>query len=366
MKKVFRTISEEILIIFARLVLWRHRPIIIAVTGSSGKTTTKEVIGSALGAATGGNVLIGFGNLGTVAGVPLSVLKINVNLLDISQISFIFTSILIMIFASLKTLFYLLSPFYPKYLVLEVSADRIGDIKKTAVYLRPDISVITNISAAHLEHFNTLEGVKKEKEQLAIHTKVSGLVVIFGNIDLSAKIKDVTKAKTVIIRGNMLDFASNAANEIGKWLKLNPKKIEQGAQTAKLPEGRFDIHSGIKGTTVIDSSYNANPLSVEYALQKLNHFVKDNGRKIIVLGDMLELGKDTLKYHREIGEKAKAISDYLITIGPNSKEMPSDYYCLNIADAYNHLLRLIAPGDTILIKGSHGMHLNKLVNKLKV
>lgn len=364
MKKLFRFIFEELLVIFAQLVLWRHKPTVIAVTGSAGKTTTKEIIGSALNFATKGDVLIGFGNLGTVSGVPLSVLKINVSLLDKSPLAFILFSVFIVFFAFFKTLYYFLSPFYPKYLVLEVSADRIGDIKKTASYLQPDISVITNISAAHLEYFQTISGVKKEKEQLAVHTKEGGLVIIYGNNETAVQIKEATKAKTVIIQGNMLDFAQSAAREVGKWLKLSPEKIKQGADRAKLPKGRFDVCAGIKNTTIIDSSYNANPISVEYALQKFSNFVNDR-RKIVVLGDMLELGKDCLKYHRSVGEKAKAMSDYLIAIGPNSKEMPADYYCQNIDDAYNHLLRLITPGDTILIKASHGMHLEKLVDKLK-
>lgn len=364
MKKIFRSVFEELLIVFARLVLWRHKPTVVAVTGSAGKTTTKEIIGSAIRRATKGDTLIGFGNLGTVSGVPLSILKINVSLLDKSPLSFILMAIFIALVAFVKTLYYFLSPFYPKYLVLEVSADRAGDIKKTASYLQPDISVITNISAAHLEYFQTINGVKKEKEQLAVHTKEGGLVIIYGNNEAATAIGETTKAKTVIIKGNGLDFAPNAAREVGKWLELNPEKIEQGINGAKLPEGRFDVYAGIKNTTIVDSTYNANPISVEYTLQKFSNFA-NNRRKIVVLGDMLELGKQQLKYHRDIGEKAKAICDYLIAIGQNSKEMPSDYYCQNIDDAYNHLLRLITPGDTILIKASHGMHLEKLVDKLK-
>ena len=365
MKKIFRTIFEEVLIIFAKVILWRHKPIIVAITGSAGKTTTKEIIGSALIMAAKGEVLIGYGNLGTVSGVPLSLLKINVNLLDKNQLSFILVAIFIFIFAFFKTLYYFLSPFYPKYIVLEVSADRIGDIKKTATYLLPDICIITNIGAAHLEHFKTLEGVRKEKEQLAVYTKKNGLVILFGNDRNALKIKEVTKAKVIEIKGGVLNFALSAAQEIGKWLKLDLAKIKQGAEKTELPEGRFDVIRGKNSSTIIDSSYNANPVSVDYILEKFNNFVKDDGRKIVVLGDMLELGKDTLKYHQETGEKAKLYSDYLIAIGPNSKEMPADYYCESIDDAYQHLLQVIAPGDTILIKASHGMHLNKLVSKLK-
>lgn len=366
MKKIFRAIFEELLISCAKIIIWRHQPTIIAITGSAGKTTTKIVIGNALARAKGEEeVLVGYGNLGTVSGVPLSLLKINVNLLDQSPIVFIISTVFLFIVALIKTVWYLIYPFYPQIAVLEVSADRVGDIQKTAAYLQPEISVFTNIGAAHLEYFGTIEGVRKEKEQLAIHTQKDGLIIINGVDENCRKLAAIAPAKVVLISEED-DFAVSATQEIGRWLGLDEDKIKKGAESARLPQNRFDIIAGVKKTTIVDSSYNANPVSVEYILDKFNQYAKSGGRKIIILGDMLELGKDSLKYHKEIGEKAKSYCDYLIAIGPNSKEMPADYYCQNISDAYQHLLQVIAPGDTILVKASHGMHLNKLVDKLKV
>jgi UDP-N-acetylmuramoyl-tripeptide--D-alanyl-D-alanine ligase len=356
MKKQIRKIIEAILTTCAQLIIWRHQPKVIAVTGSAGKTTTKYIIGSVLEAGFGDKVLIGHGNLATLTGVPLALVGLRVS--DFNPLVWI----LILPWVALKTILIMVWPFYYSHVVLEVAADLPGGIDIISRYLKPLVSVVTNVGPAHLEYFKTVEGVAREKACLVVHTRPEGLVVLNGDDPLVVKMANQTQAEVKLLHEKADTFARVAATTIGNWLGLSQEVIDHGLANIELPKSRLDILTGKSDTTIIDSTYNANPVSMKAALEKLGSF---EGRKIAVLGDMLELGPDAKKYHQEIGVLARANADYVIGIGPLSENMISDFWTESRTAALKHLLEVIRPGDTILIKASHGMHLEEIVTEMK-
>lgn len=359
MRSFFRKLTESILTYCAKITLWRYSPYIIAITGSAGKTTTKYTVGEVLKSGLGTDrVRVGFGNLSTVSGVPLAILDIQT--IDLNPLSWL----IILPWAIIKTVYIFLSFSFPHYLVLEVAADRPGDIEKIAKYLHPSVSVVTNVGPSHLQYFKNIQNVGQEKSALVKNTSRSGLVILNKNDDEVNLMAKLTTAEVIYLNCSSSDFAIESAKIIGKKLDINENKLKTGIRSVKLPSGRFDLLTGKKDTLIIDSSYNANPVSVRDALLQLAK-VAGSRRKIIVLGDMLELGSQSIKYHQEIGRLARLTGDYLMAIGKYSSVMPADFKTLNLKEAIDHLLSIIQTGDTILIKASHGMHLEQVVSALK-
>jgi UDP-N-acetylmuramoyl-tripeptide--D-alanyl-D-alanine ligase len=363
-KKYIRKIIEKILTACAKVLLFRHRPIIIAITGSAGKSTTKITVGTVLQEKYKHKVLIGYGNLGTISGTPLALLNIKANILDAGSWA-PFYLILLTIISILKTLWLVIWPFYFKYMVLELTADLPGDLQITSSYLKPDVSIVTNVGQSHLEYFKTIEAVGIEKSAIVKNAKSKGLVILNGNDKNVLKMEKLTKAKVEVIKVKPYLFADRVGEVVGRYFGLNDSEIKKGLSKVKLPTGRFDILKGKNNTTLIDGTYNSNPVSVNYSLEKLNSISGSYGRKIIVLGDMLELGENTAFYHEQVGLQARKIADYLVAIGPLCAHMPADFKTLSIDQAAEYLLKLIKPNDIILIKASHGMKLHRLIEKLK-
>jgi UDP-N-acetylmuramoyl-tripeptide--D-alanyl-D-alanine ligase len=365
MKKIIRNLVEKILTACAKTILWRHNIKIIAITGSAGKTTTKTMVGSVLKEGLGNQVLIGFGNLGTISGLPLALLNFQVNILD-SSFGGLYL-LMLTILALLKTFWLLIWPFYYTYGVFELTADRPGDLHLISQYLKPDVSIVTNVGQAHLEYFKNLEGVAKEKVAIAKYAKKTGLVILNGQDPYVLGMKDKTQASVKIVKVRPYLFGPEVSRIVGHYFGLNDTDIENGLKKVILPRGRFDIFKGKKQTQIIDSTYNSNPVSVKATLEQLDQVVKSSGRKIIVLGDMLELGDKSDFYHQEVGKIARPQADILVAVGPrSSKNMPADFKTESIDRAYQYIIDKLRPGDTVFIKASHSMHLQDLVNKLKV
>lgn len=365
MKKYIRKVIERILTTCARVVLWRHHPQVIVITGSAGKTTTKVTVGSVLAEGFGKNqVLISFGNLGTISGVPLALLNFKVNLLDAGFLAPLYL-ILLVVPSILKTFWLVIWPFYFKYVVLELTADQPGDLDITSGYLKPNISIVTNVGESHLEHFKSVVGVAREKGLIVKNVRKDGLVILNGLDDNVLGMRSLTTARAEIINTESYKFAGRAAEIVGKHYGQSIKSIQRGLGKVKSPKSRFDILKGIKGTTLVDSTYNSNPVSVRSSLERFKEIARGHRRKIIVFGDMLELGPDAEKYHQQIGQEIKKNTDYLITFGPLASTVPANFNAKTISEAYQHLINYIQPNDVILVKGSHGMRLYALIEKLK-
>lgn len=339
---------------------------IIGITGSNGKTTTKELTALILG--TRYRVLKNKGNLNNNIGLPLSLAGIQ----EADEMG-----------------------------VLEMGASAPGDIRDLCEIALPQYGVLTNISYAHLEGFKDLETVRKTKLELLDYIDVAvvnaddpflvegvyasgfkGWVVRYG-------IKNYAEVRATHIRlrrqGSVfqLKTAENtslevhakifgmlniynilAASSIGYLFNIDLEDMKNAIESFEGIPMRFEIKD-INGIKVISDVYNANPVSMEGALQELARIRK--GRAIAVLGDMLELGPYEKEAHRKIGRLLRELSiDILITVGSRmifaAKEFKGRFYKVKTAEAAGRLLQDIhKKGDTILIKGSRGMYMEKVL-----
>jgi len=353
---------------------WRdgfHIPV-VAVTGSSGKTTVKELIGAILSVGAerrGRSVCITRGSLNNDIGLPLTLMRLS----DEHESA-----------------------------VVELGANHAGEIDLLARIARPTVGVITNAGAAHLEGFGSLDGVAKAKGELLEHLPAPGAAVL--NAD--DRYIDEWRARTTAGRVLTFGFSANADFTVDG----EPALDEHGARfTLKTPRGSFDValpllgrtnvlnalaaaaaayavgcddadiaaglarasavrgrmHAvgGRAGAVVIDDAYNANPLSARAAL---DHLATLPGRRIFVLGDMFELGPDAARLHADVGEYARSRCDALVAIGSLAAHAAAAFGAGgeafdDVAAAVDALRPRLGDGVTVLVKGSRAMGLERVV-----
>lgn len=361
MKHYFRIILEGILKFLANRVLCSRKPQIIAITGSVGKSTAKEAIYQVLKDEFKDQIWKNEGNLNEEIGVPLSILGFKHSIRW-----FLWPIVLLTAFK--RTLFYSLNlSLYPKILILELSASKPGDIDYLVSFIKPHIGIVTAVGLAHIEFFKNLDNIIKEKRKIIEILDNTGFALL--NID-DKNIKEMSKythAKVVYFHGNNFDSAKNIAREIGLIYRIEIKKIQKSLENFIPLKGRMNIIRGIKNTIILDDTYNANPLSMERALEKLKVLAKEtkSKREIAVLGSMLELGELSKTAHQEIQKQAREITNLLITVGNNYIKEISDFHFDNSSEAASFILSKIEKGDIILVKGSRGMKMEKVVEKLR-
>ncbi len=324
---------------------------VIGVTGSVGKTTTKDMIASILSQER--KTLKNEENYNNEIGVPLTLLKLT----DKHEAA-----------------------------VIEMAMQRLGEIALLAQVVRPTISVVTNIGEAHLEFLKSKRNVAKAKAEIFKYQNKKDYSVInaddehfehlmsnvrcpmsnvmtFGILekaDMTPKALDGIKLP---IPGEHNIYNALAAIAVAKILKVKKSSIKQGLESFKPSSKRMEIVDRPDGTRIINDTYNANPQSMAAALKVLT---TQSGRKIAVLGDMYELGSITRSAHRRIGELAKKLgTDILISVGKLSKEMKADFHFSSNQLAIKKLKKIIRPGDTILAKASRGMHLEEVVEAIR-
>lgn len=350
---------------------------VIAVTGSAGKTTLKDMISWVL--SKNFNVLSNEGTKNNHIGLPLALIKTNA-LHDVA--------------------------------VLELGTNHPGEIEYLSKICQPNIGIITNIGSAHLEYFGNLNGVLKEKYALIrnlekpyiallnaddnlLKKKVfqkTGKPVVFG---VSIKDKSDFYADNIKLRLGKLEFCVNSgfSDKINNF-KLNTqgynniynalvataaarifgmgyKEISLMLSSFKFPAGRLNFikRNGIK---FIDDTYNSNPLSLKLALDTLNR-LNIKGRKIFVMGDMLELGSLKEEFHAQAGMHAAKICDIFIAVGKLSDialsaaksggfDSKKIFSCNSSQEARNILFDKIFPNhdDIVLVKGSRGMKMEEI------
>jgi len=354
---------------------------IVAITGSMGKTTTKEFAAKLLSAKF--NVLKSEGNLNSTSGLPLSLIKLS----EGHQIA-----------------------------VLEMATNKKGEIAQLSKITKPNIAAILNISEVHLEFFGSLKNIAKEKLSL-INYLDNDSIVIFNNDDYF--LKDIAYSKkysyglenksdlmiknteTIMpygfkgkfsekgktypfyfpIRGRWNLYNLLAAVSITRHCNVPWDTILDIIPHLEIPSMRGKLYHLQKDILLIDDSYNSNPKALYEACLDFNN-LSTKGRKILILGDMLELGKHSEKLHRFIGEKIAYLNiDSVFCIGNLSyliiKEIKSrsinkieTFHYEKVEDALDFLLNYIKKGDSILIKGSRGIGLdiiaNNLIFKLKI
>ncbi len=406
MQNFLKKIVITILTWQARVVILHYKPKVIAVTGSVGKTSTKDAIFTALSRFK--KVRKSEKSYNSEIGIPLTILGLengwNNPLIWLKNIIKGFGRM-----CYVKT--------YPEWLVLEVGAGKPKDITSVTAWLSPDVAVITHFPdrPVHIEFFGNVEKIIEEKSALAfalkkngtlilnhddakvyaLHEKVDRKSVSYGKSENStykatypsyiysngSKIPSGINFKLVydgntfpvtlhnIIGFHYIDSALAAlavSNEIGCDLLGSIETL--AAYTA--PPGRLSLIAGINGSTIIDDSYNSSPLATIAALSTLKNI--EAKRKIAVLGDMLELGKITEEAHREIGREARDIVDMLVTVGPRAKFIANGALDAGFASdkikifdnsfqAVEFLKENLSQSDLVLVKGSQGVRLEKIV-----
>ena len=408
MKTMIKSILVALLTAEARVLLRRTKPAIIAVTGSVGKTGTKDAIYSVLKDTI--HVRKSAKSYNSDVGVPLSVLGIeNPG-----------TNVFLWIRALAEGFLIMLAPReYPDVLVLEVGVDHPGDMAKLTSWIRPDIVVLTRFPdvPVHVENFPTPEAVTEEKKQLLHAIKDDG-VIVYNNDDeqIARAVAEMRQVSVGFSRYSRSAFVGASETNVyehgvpvGFEFVLNTQdtshvvrvrevlglgyvyvytaaiavaslfEIPVDAAIASLGKhvtapGRMRILPGIKGTHIIDDTYNASPVAMEEALRTLRG-VKNAKRRIAVLGDMLELGQYSIDEHRRIGGVAAESVDLLVTIGVRARgiaegALRAGFDEANITqyddalEAARELERMLVEGDYVLIKGSQGMRMERVVEEI--
>ena len=347
---------------------------LIGVTGSNGKTTTKEAIAHLLTQHFA--VLKNEANYNNQIGLPFTLLGLNNSY---------------------------------QAVCIEMGTNSKGEIAILSSIAQPNIGIITNIQPVHLLGLNSLEGIQKEKGALLNYIKdcfiynqddplVSELARDFNKEKMGFGIKKgEVRAKNIFLKNNTIHFtlvlpettlsiqtqllgkhqiyALLAAAAVGVYFKLPPESIKYALETFSPLPGRLCFCKGIDGISIIDDSYNANPASMEAALNTLKQF---SSTKIAVLGDMLELGKTAIYWHQEVGRQAGRIplkaliiyGQYADLIKKGALETGMDehkiYKAKQKEEIISLLKRISAPSDVILFKASHILDFGGLVKRVKV
>jgi UDP-N-acetylmuramoyl-tripeptide--D-alanyl-D-alanine ligase len=405
-----KKIIQKILYVLAKLVLKKYKPDVIGVTGSMGKTSAKEAIFAVLEKRF--RVRRNLKNYNNEIGVPLSIIGSESGYKSPIKWFGVFLNALKLI------LFH--DPNYPQILVLEMGADHPGDIKYLTDLAPCKVGVITGIGPAHLEFFESVDKIVKEKRILISHLEKDGFAVLNRDDGLVYGMRDKTRAKIMTfgfhqeadiraiemaINGSGIDidginfkisykgstvpifipgvlgkqhvYAALAGAAVGIVFGLNLVEIGEGLKNYKAPKGRMNLIPGIKQTLIIDDTYNASPIPTCAALEVLQSIsLPEKNKKFAVLGDMLELGSFSEEGHRQVGKKVWECGiDYLITVGEKSRDivraaveagMPKDrvFNFSNTEEAGKFVQNKIEQGDLILVKGSQGMRMERVVKEL--
>lgn len=418
MKNSIKQIIYAILRFEAKLVLLKYKPKIIAITGSVGKTSTKDAIFAVLSPVY--HVRKSDKSYNGRIGLPLTILGCPNG----------WNNIGVWVKNVLHGIWLIILPHkYPEWLILEVGISKPGDMKVTALWLKTDIVVVTTIgeTPVHIEFFNSRKMLVDEKASLISTLKKDGTLILNSDDEAVLNMREKTK-NTVLtfglkegadmlgsassisydskgvpegvvfhvdIKGNSLPvlaggvfgqshvYASLAALSATSALKLNILNAINALKKYDVPAGRMRLLSGINGSLIVDDTYNSSPVACEAALKTLGEVV--GGRKIAVLGDMLELGKHTGEAHKNIGKIARGVVDVLVVVGPRSQAIKDGAFEKGIKKsnvfefsnsivAGEFLKTFVKNGDIVLIKGSQSMRMEKtteavmadLINKSKL
>lgn len=332
----------------------KDKPKIIAITGTVAKTSTKEAIGCVLKAVFKDQVRISFGNLNSFLGIPLGAFGFK---LDFYKKKITWQWVGILLHVIWQGLFAKL----PRILVLEFAVDQPKDMEMLTEQIKPDIGIITIVGEAHLESFESHEQYAREKSKLALSVKEDGLLILNKRDPFLHFHTRAPRAKIEYIDCPNSEIAFTLAKKIGQVFNIVPNEIEKALEDCQLPEGRLNKFS-LKSWVVLDDSYNANPLSMKTALDILT---KMPNRKVAILGEMKELGDTGEALHEEIGQYARKKADLIIGIGEMAKLFKADYWFEDVERAGSQVLAYLKEGDSILVKGSHSVHMEKVVEALR-
>ena len=404
-----RKFIQYILRYLAKLILWRYKPLIIGVTGSVGKTSTKEAIYTVLRKKF--RVERNVFNLNTEIGMPLTIIRgKNAKRNIFLWIYNFFHTFWLFIFKTKK---------YPEILVLEMSEDAPGMIKYLVDLAGPKIGVITTIGdpPVHLEYYKDIDELIDEISYLPQSLSLNDSIILNADNELVVNFKDKTVAKFLsygfsensdvkiteyrLINTEDLEkigmnfrlessgsfvpvklegvfgkgqiYALAAAAAVGLSLNMNLIEISEAMKDYKIVNGRTKFMRGINDAWILDDSYNACPDSVRVALDLFKEIPAK--RKIVILGDMKELGVNSNQAHIDIGKDIANLAQVFIAVGEemaSAKKIIDDKYSgietfwfKDSKEAKLSIKGMMEKGDLVLIKGSRAMEMEKITEELR-
>ncbi|MDC1113805.1 UDP-N-acetylmuramoyl-tripeptide--D-alanyl-D-alanine ligase [Methylophilaceae bacterium] len=356
--------TKETLCKIASYLVGEVSPKIIAITGSNGKTTTKEMVANILYQHYPKNeILVTKGNLNNDIGLPLTLFNLKKN---------------------------------HTIVVLEMGMNNQDEITKLCKIAPPDIAVITNIGEAHLENFSSKNGIAKAKKEILLGAKKNGIAILprddvyfnylksdclylrcisFGinknsniRLDLSSKVLTVDEEKiniesSLLGKENLMNMA--AAVSVANALELPTETIIKGMKTIDSIEGRLEVKTTASNIKIIDDTYNSNPSSMMMAIDVLDQFEQ---KKILIVGDMAELGLLSKKYHTDIGHYILEKNiDLVMGIGNMTKHLidvlgTKGQWYPSKEDLLNETNKILKKDTVVLVKGSRFMRMEQIVD----
>lgn len=413
-----RELLQTILKGIATRILRKYAPKIVGITGSVGKTSTKEAVFTVLNARF--DVRKSEKNFNNEVGVPLTIIGVDAGKGILGWFR---------VFAHGISLILWRHRYYPEILVLEMGVDRPGDMEYMTSFVPVDIGIVTLIGTSHLEYFEDRNELAKEKMKLLSRMNKSGTAIINADDELQkkgamklkcdiltygfdqdatvsadpnasiAKLPDGTSEEyrgittKVNYQGSHIPvqlphvmsrqhiYAALAAIAVGTAFNMNLVDIAKALREFKPLPGRMQLLVGVRGSWIIDDTYNAAPESMIAALQTLETLESVHGKRIAVLGDMLELGEETVAAHERVAETAKNAADVVITVGQRGKIIAERLRSLGFSKENLHvcdrslgereeenpgriLEKLLKKGDVALVKGSRAMHMERIVKEV--
>lgn len=404
-----RKILLIILTLEAQLVLLKYKPRVIAITGNVGKTTTKDAVFAIVGSQKHARKAIKGYN--SEFGVPLTILGCESGWND----PFKWIGVIVEGIRLLVT-----NQKYPDWLIVEVGADRPGDIARISRWLRPEVAVITAVPEVpvHIEFFGSPDAILKEKKAIVEYIRPGGKLVLNGDDARVRSIKSENRALSVTFGLNDADYvgshvdiayedkkpagvhfrvekegasvpvmiqgalgiprvyAALAALAVGDAIGIDIATGAQALADLEPTPGRLRILKGVNDSVIIDDTYNSSPVAALVALDLIKD-IKTKGKKIAILGDMLELGKHSTEAHKDVGIRAAACIDMLITVGFRSRvtgeaaideglsqRKVHEYEFGESERAGEELQKRLKAGDIVLVKGSQSMRMEKTVQEI--
>jgi UDP-N-acetylmuramoyl-tripeptide--D-alanyl-D-alanine ligase len=405
-----KKILEKILANLAKEILQKYQPKVVGITGSIGKTSAKEAVFAVLEKKF--NARQNIKNYNNELGVPLTIIGEEAGGRSITK--------WFNVWRKAKRLIKSKDSEYPEVLVLEMGADKPGDIEYLVDIAPCFVGVLTTVGPTHLEAFGTVENVAKEKQKIVTHLDKTGFAILNYDDEIVRAMADNTKAKVVFygqtdkaqiyaldlfnqgltmdlegIKFKITDGKSSVpvflpgvvgvhqincaliAAAVGHSFGMNLVEIADGLKNYHAPKGRMNLIEGADETLLIDDTYNSSPKAAIAALEALSTLkLSAVERKGAILGDMLELGAYTDEAHFNLGKKAAELKlDFLVCVGINREKMAEGALKNGLSEeqlfkfenselAGQNGKELLKSKDLILIKGSQGSRMEKVVKSL--